>query len=346
MPKKTNVLYNHAKYGSNIKTRTKWVDIGDNKWYKLLELHKTKYNYCIMTADKVECLKCFPNTHIFGSSMTDKRGVKVTKNIPLSSIVVLMLSVLPSENETSMFKDIFDDDFHSKVKSCKPNVMATYDHHGSNGSCFSFGNKPLYGKVGDKSVSVYTNKKSKIESRQAVIDGKAEYVEDKCCDVIVHAVLSLSKLIPDLKYLLSPIIDTAEKIQTALNDVVLQKVKGSSSGCWNAFLYVNGRTDNMHSENDCAYTLITVPSQVVSKNIPLCNQPVFLFQVGTKEQIMLPLVNNLSFVYNGNFVMHRQAFTPIKHIHSAKFFNISSYGNAKIFNHLRRTFERLGKKIE
>ena len=32
------ILYTHAKYGSNIKSRTKWVDIGDNKWYKLLEL--------------------------------------------------------------------------------------------------------------------------------------------------------------------------------------------------------------------------------------------------------------------------------------------------------------------
>ena len=155
--------------------------------------------------------------------MSDKSGSKVTKNIPLSSIVVLMLSNLPSRKNTNTIKDLFDDDFHSKVKSCKPNVMATYDHHGSKGSCFSFGNKPLYGKVGEKSVGVYTNKKSKIETRQTVIDGNADYVEEMCCDVIVHAVQSLSKIIPDLKYHLSPIIDTAEKIHTVLNDVVLKR---------------------------------------------------------------------------------------------------------------------------
>ena len=109
---------------------------------------------------------------------------------------------------------------------------------------------------------------------------------------------------------------------------------------------MNGRTENMHCEKYCAYTLITVPSQVVWKNVPLYKQPVFLFQVGTKEQSMLPLVNNISFVYNGNFLMHRQALTPIEHSNSPKFFNISSYGNAKMFNHLRRTFERLGKNKE
>ena len=276
--------------------------------------------------------------------MTDKRGLSLNKNIPLSGIVVLMLSSLPSGKNTFPIQDIFDDELYSKVKSCKPNVMATYDHHGSNGSCFSFGNKPLYGKVSDKSVGIYTTKNSKSESRQIVINDNAKYVEEMCCDVIVHAVISLSKIIPDLKYLLSPIIDTAEKIQTVLNDFVLQRVKSSSSGCWNAFLYVNGKTDIMHSEKDCAYTLITVPSQEVLKNVPLCNQPVFIFQIGTKEQIMLPLVNNISFVYNGNFIMHRQAFTPLENSNSPKFFNISSYGNAKIFNHLRRTFERLGKK--
>ena len=229
--KDNKILYSQAMYGSNLKASTRRVDIGDNKQYKLLQLNKTKYNYCIVTADKAECLQWFPNTHVYGSSMTDKRGLSLTKNIPLSGIVVLMLSSLPSGKNTFPIQDIFDDELYSKVKSCKPNVMATYDHHGSNGSCFSFGNKPLYGKVSDKSVGIYTTKNSKSESRQIVINDNAKYVEEMCCDVIVHAVLSLSKIIPDLKYLLSPIIDTAEKIQTVLNDVVLQKVKSSSSGC-------------------------------------------------------------------------------------------------------------------
>ena len=75
--------------------------------------------------------------------------------------------------------------------------------------------------------------------------------------------------------------------------------------------------------------------------MPLINKPMFLFKIGKKEQIMLPLVNNMSFVYNGKFIMHRQAYTPSNNSYSRKFFNLSSYGNEKLFNHLRRTFDRL-----
>ena len=118
---------------------------------------------------------------------------------------------------------MFDDKFNSKVKSCKPNVMTTYDHHGSIGSYFSFVNKRLYGQVNDKSVGIYTNKKSKIVCRQEVIDAKVEEIKDICSDIIVHVVLSLSTILSDKKYLLSIIIDTTEKIQIVINDVVLQR---------------------------------------------------------------------------------------------------------------------------
>ena len=34
--KDNNILYSLTKYGSNLKSSTKWVDIGENKQYKLL----------------------------------------------------------------------------------------------------------------------------------------------------------------------------------------------------------------------------------------------------------------------------------------------------------------------
>ena len=130
-----------------------------------------------MTADKKDCLKWFPNTHVFGSSLTDKRGLSLTTDIPLSGAVVLILSIIPSEKYITPGKQTFDDELYSKVKSCKPNVMETYNHHGSFGSCFSFCNKPLYGNINGKSVSVYTNKKSTATCEQKLIDTKADEVE-------------------------------------------------------------------------------------------------------------------------------------------------------------------------
>ena len=73
---------------------------------------------------------------------------------------------------------------YKKVKSCKPNVMKTYNHHGSHGSCFSFGKKTLYGMVENISVGVYSNKRSKVELRQHIIDSKAEDMETLRSEVI------------------------------------------------------------------------------------------------------------------------------------------------------------------
>ena len=66
----------------------------------------------------------------------------------------------------------------------------------------------------------------------------------------------------------------------------------------------------------------------------------FIFKLTEKQQILLPLINNLSFVYNGNFVTHRQAYKPVESDATVQFFNLSSYGNQNFFNHLRKTFQR------
>ena len=332
-------LYTKVKYGSSISITKKNIDIGQNKRYKYVNISKTKKRYFLITADKHECLRCFPNTHIFDSSMSDLRRNDTSNKLKLSGIVVLMIATLPSSIPTN--ERVWDEDMFKIVKSCKPNVMATYDHHGSGGNCFSFGNKPLYGKVENKSVGVYSNKKSKVIQRQEDINANASIMEKNCSKVINNSVKSLSAIVPDIKYLLSPILDTAHKMGNDIGDTVLSEVDTASSGCWNAFLYVDGRTEQLHTERDCAYTLITVPIQVVDSDLPLYQKPLFLFQLAENNQLILPLLSNTSFVYNGNFVTHRQAYNPKCNTGSRRFYNISSYGNQKIFNHLRRTFSRL-----
>ena len=92
---------------------------------------------------------------------------------------------------------------------------------------------------------------------------------------------------------------------------MLEEVETTSSGWWNSFLYVHGRTEELYMERDCAYTLITVPPSSAQKDILLCNKLVFLFQIGNKEQLMFPLVSNNFFVYNGKFLTHQQEYNPI-----------------------------------
>ena len=336
-----HILYSNVTYGVSVSITKKKVAIGKNMWYKYINLAKTKRRYCLITAEKNECKQLFPNTHIFGSSMTDLRQTNVNDNAELSGIVVLMISTLPLIRHNPTIERVWDEDMFKMVKSCKANVMATYDHHGSFGNCFSFGNKPLYGMVDNKSVGVYSNKKSKVIRRQEHINVTASNIETICSEVIKKGVNSLSAIVPDIKYLLSPILDTAQKIGKSMGDTVLSEVNTATSGCWNAFLYVDGRTEQLHTERDCAYTLITVPLQVVKADIPLCHKPLFLFKLGDSDQLVLPLLTNTSFLYNGNFVTHRQAYDPKGNPGDRSFYNISSYGNQKIFNHLRCTFARI-----
>ena len=121
----------------------------------------------------------------------------------------------------------------------------------------------------------------------------------------------------------------------------MTNISTSVSGYWNTMLYFNGTPSKLHTDKDCSYTLITVPKQMsaVSKNHR--NQPMFLFKFNDKDKHIIPLASGVSFVYNGQCITHRQLCVSNNKDTENKFYNISSYANGKLFNHLRKTFSRL-----
>ena len=159
---------------------------------------------------KDERVQIFPNTQIFGTSLSDKRGSKSTRDVSLSGIVVLIISTLPSNEQNDRIVNKRDNDTLKMFKKFKPDVLKTYDHHGFAGSCYAFGNKPSFSMVDDRSVEVYTDKNSKNDDKQDTINNEAKYVERMCSETITKGVNSLSIIIPDLKYLLLPILDTVK----------------------------------------------------------------------------------------------------------------------------------------
>ena len=56
--------------------------------------------------------------------------------------IFLMMAALPKAKNEMDISTLFDDDLHSKLKKCKPDILKTYDHFGSKGECYAFGNKP------------------------------------------------------------------------------------------------------------------------------------------------------------------------------------------------------------
>ena len=94
-----------------------------------------------------------------------------------SGIVILMMTALPKDDKHSE-KVKWDRDMLRVISSCKNNVLRTYDHHGTSGKCFSFGNKPNYGNVNGVSINIYSTKKSYDVSKQRSIDSNVEFIEN------------------------------------------------------------------------------------------------------------------------------------------------------------------------
>ena len=300
----TTTLYSNVTYGKNLSVRNKKIDIGDYKWYEEVNLIKTSKMFMMITGDKEECVQAFPNLFTYCTNLT------VDKNYAMSGKIILMLGALPPPHTCNQDVIVWSDDIHDIVHKCKENQLKSYDHHASKGYVYSFGNKPLYGRKQNSSVGVYTNRKNTNVLKQESIDATAAAVEELCSSSISYGIEVLSRVVPEIGHLLSPIVDVANKItnDNLDTDKLLMEGENSSKGCWNAMLNVNGKTELFHTERDCTYTFITVPHQVMKKEISPVHKPYFIFKANSKTQILIPLVTGLSFVYNARFLTHRQAY--------------------------------------
>ena len=119
-----------------------------------------------------------------------------------------------------------------------------------------------------------------------------------CASQIAITLDNFTKIIPEIRSLMSPIIDSDVTIQKKRKAIVLTNVKTSVSGFWNTILNFNGTPSKLHTEQDFAYTLVIVPKKMgaVSKNHT--NKPIFEFKFNDKNKLMIPLASGVSFVYN------------------------------------------------
>lgn len=67
----------------------------------------------------------------------------------------------------------------------------------------------MYGNNSGSSVGVYKNKKGANEDKQCLIDNDALYLETLCGNAISRGVTNMSTVIPEIRYHISPIINSA-----------------------------------------------------------------------------------------------------------------------------------------
>ena len=113
-------------------------------------------------------------------------------------------------------------------------------------------------------------------------------------------VKDLGGIIPNVHRLISQVVDVAYNMQATCGSVNLQRVETTSSGLWQSKVCINVSTDKWHTENDCSYTLVSMPKQEYKPNY------VFFFQLNSKKQIGIPIVAGVSFMSSMKLLTHRQ----------------------------------------
>ena len=141
-----------------------------------------------------------------------------------------------------------------------------------------------------------------------------------------------------MEKLILPALDVAHDMQHKYSDINLKLSGTSSKNMCSTNLCINATTEDYHTEKDTSYTLITVPLQ----NFKLQKQSGdiydLLFKLNDQVCISLPLTPDVTFMFSGTFLTHRQNGNSSLDKDSNEFVNLSSYGNHKLFNHIRKYF--------
>ena len=114
----------------------------------------------------------------------------------------------------------------------------------------------------------------------------------------------------------------------------------SNDGAWQSPVCVNTSLSILYTECDCTYAMISIPLQKIKRSKKSKMDSMFIFRLNKDSTISLPLQSGLSFVFSGLFLTHRQNYPNHLQNNQETFYNVASYGNTKLFNHLRCSFQR------
>ena len=79
------------------------------------------------------------------------------------------------------------------------------------------------------------------------------------CREFELSITYLSKVIPTISCMIAPTLNVAHGLQSRVGYCNMKQME--CKDIWMTQVFVNAQTSTLHNENDCTYTLITVPRQ-------------------------------------------------------------------------------------
>jgi hypothetical protein len=221
-----------------------------------------------------------------------------------------------------------------KLKKMKKSTIkrnkATH-HYGSTGECFSFGLRNDFKKSECQRISLtqYASDNNGSDSSQFI-----QYIGD----YFENCYRSFNKIIPGLSNFInvtcrfmkykSKQTDLKHYVTTLFKDDIKDQSK-----CFmlSGNININAKTRDLHCEKDTTYTTICVPKQSL-----IHAYVVFEFMINDSMTLQLDVQQNSAFVYSAYCLSHRQLCTMGKNC-----MNISNYSARSVFNHFKKSLERV-----
>ena len=154
-------------------------------------------------------------------------------------------------------------------------------------------------------MSKYVSKKYKNDRKNSLAMLNADILEEMAGSELQSAVINMKSVLPNVQEFISPTLETAFEIQKKIGDINMNEISISECGMWQSAICINAQTTELHTENDCTYTVITVPKQ--NNKHESSDNYTFLFELKKGTTIGLKMSYGTNFMFSGKFLSHRQA---------------------------------------
>ena len=333
------VSYEKVIFGSNISTiRRQFLSNNKRIQCKIPLLSRIKGSFLAIVGKKDELLATNNKVLVVDGSSQELGNNENNRSYKPSGMVLLCLVTFKKEKKEKGYTwGKREADF---LKSCKSNIMTGRSHHfSSSGNYYSYGNRANFGRVDNSTITQYVSRKYTSVDKTKVAKENAAIMEDLSTQELALGIKNLSAIIPNITKYIAPTLNAIHGLQHDIGDINMKEVQGTNSGLWMTSICDTCQTTNLHTENDCTYTVVTVPKQV---KYPTGNPEYnFLFDLKKGQTIGIRMEHGVTFMYTGRYLMHRQCLNENAESDNGTFINFASYGNERLYNHLKSSVKRI-----
>ena len=134
----------------------------------------------------------------------------------------------------------------------------------------------------------------------------------------------VSRMVPNIRRLVAPIIDVAHDLQNTLGSINLRKVPSSYDGMCQTSVNVNTMTNKFHTGQDFSYTVNNVPSQDFFLTLEETSLHIRFQNEG--ENISINLCGGIVFLFSGKCLINRRNYSDPCSPKDDIFINFAYYG--------------------